>query len=45
MNHAKSQAPKQHRLKTFLLDLLSARAGIYFKQNQNISNLKGSQRV
>jgi hypothetical protein len=26
MNHAKSQAPKQHRLKTFLVDLLTARA-------------------
>ncbi|MHA3104738.1 hypothetical protein [Acinetobacter sp. ANC 3791] len=45
MNHAKSETQKQHPLKTFLVDLLSARAGIYFNQNPNANKLKGLHRV
>lgn len=45
MNHAKSETQKQHPLKTFLVDLLSARAGIYFNQNPNANKLKGLHRA
>ncbi|WP_288383870.1 hypothetical protein [uncultured Acinetobacter sp.] len=45
MNHAKSEIQKQHPLKTFLVALLTARAGTYFNQNPSANKLKGLDRA
>ncbi len=41
MNEAKTNTVEKHLIKKFLVDLFSARAGLYFKLNHQVSKVKG----
>ncbi|EEH67650.1 MULTISPECIES: hypothetical protein [Acinetobacter] len=41
MSEVKTNAVEKHPIKKFLVDLFSARAGLYFKQNHQVSKVRG----
>ncbi|ENW19874.1 hypothetical protein F926_01972 [Acinetobacter haemolyticus NIPH 261] len=41
MSEVKTNAVERHPIKKFLVELFSARAGLYFKQNHQVSKVKG----